>query len=79
MTQRQNGCMSDRLKLAFERASSLSEDQQNSFAEFMLAELDDDLAWQRQFEASLPQLRRLAGEALDEHREGYTRSLDELL
>lgn len=37
--------MSDRLKLAFEEASKLPEQEQNAFADFLLAGLNDEQKW----------------------------------
>lgn len=71
--------MSDRLRLAFEEAAKLPEDEQNAFAEFLLLELEDERLWQKQFSASADALASLADQARKEHAEGRTRPLDELL
>jgi len=41
--------------------------------------LDDEEAWARSFREQPALLRSLAGEALEEHRRGETRPLDELI
>ena len=70
------------LKQAFERASELSEEEQDRFARFLLAELESERQWTDLFARpeSEELLERLADEALAEHRAGRTRSLspDEL-
>ena len=38
-------------------------------------ELDDEAKWEAAFEASQPQLKRLAEEALEEYRAGHTEPL----
>ena len=70
--------MTELLQRAFDRASELSEEQQNSFARFILAELDSERCWQELFERpeSDEFLARLADDALSAHRSGRTKSLD---
>ena len=45
----------------------------------ILDSLDDEEAWSRQFRNNPEVLRSLAQEALEEHRRGETRPLDELI
>ena len=71
--------MSDRLKLAFEEASKLSELEQEEFAEFLLAELADEQQWKALFARSADQLSKLAAQARREHRAGKTQPLGDLL
>lgn len=71
--------MSDRLKLAFAEAAKLSEEDQNAFADFILAELDDDRLWTEKFASSQDLLKSLADRARADHAQGKTRPLDELL
>lgn len=70
--------MSDRLKMAFAEAGKLPEDEQDAFAAFLLAELEDERHWNSQFGASGDVLSRLAAEARAEHAAGKTRPLDEM-
>lgn len=76
--RRKMSLMSDRLRLAFEEASKLSEREQDAFAAFIIAELQDESGWQARFDNSQEALSRLAASALKEHRQGNTRPLDDL-
>jgi hypothetical protein len=71
--------MSNRLKLAFEEASKLPEAEQDEFAAFLLAELDDEKRWRQSFARSQDVLSKLAAEARKEHAAGKTRPLEDLL
>jgi hypothetical protein len=71
--------MTKLLQKALERISKLSQDEQDAIASQILAELDDEAAWAKQFEAQRGKLRRLADEALAEDEAGATRPLDDLL
>ena len=71
--------MSNRLKLAFEQAAKLSEAEQDAFAEFLLAELEDEKRWRESFQRSQDVLKRLARDAREEHAAGKTRPLDDLI
>lgn len=71
--------MSDRLEAAFNEASKLSAEEQDQFAEFLLAELKDDRAWSQSFEQSQDMLAMLAKEARAEYNAGQTQDLDDLL
>lgn len=71
--------MSDRLKLAFAEAAKLPEDEQDMFAAFLLAELEDESLWRESFSKSADLLSKLAGEARDEKARGETEPLDDLL
>ncbi len=74
--------MNQLLQQAFERASELSEEEQDRFARFLLAELESERQWADLFARpeSEELLERLADEALSEHNARRTRSLslDEL-
>ena len=70
--------MSDRLERAFREAGKLPAREQDAFAEFLLAELEDDREWTRQFISSSEGLAKLADEALAEHKKGLTLPLDDL-
>ncbi len=70
--------MTELLQQAFDRASELSEKQQDEFARFLLAELDSERRWDELL--NLPESEDLLGqwadEALDAHRAGCTLPLD---
>jgi len=64
------------LEKAFERASELSEAEQDDFAEFILDELESERRWEQAFEDSQDELEQLADEALNEHEAGDSQELD---
>jgi hypothetical protein len=68
--------MTDLLERAFAEASKLTPEQQNQLARWLLDELADDDAWDRQFAATEDRLGTLAREALEEHRAGRTEDLE---
>jgi hypothetical protein len=67
------------LESALRRVASLSREEQDAIAAQIFETLDDEAAWERSFSEKPDQLRSLAQEALDEHRLGKTRPLDELI
>ena len=71
--------MTKLLEKALEKIASLPEEEQDAIAAEVLAELEDEAAWRKQFAAHRDELGRLANEALSEHRQGETRPLDDLL
>ena len=58
---------------------ALSKEEQDAIASQILETLDDEEAWARKFREKPDLLRSLAQEALDEHRRGETRPLNELI
>lgn len=66
------------LEKAFERASLLSDDEQDEFARLILSELESERRWNELFAqpASEDLLERLAEDALTAHRAGRTAPLD---
>lgn len=74
--------MTQLLQKAFERAATLPQEEQDTFARFLLAELESERQWAALF--SRPEsedlLERLADEALTAHRSGRTQpfNLEEL-
>lgn len=64
------------LQRAFEKAAELSDAEQNSFAHWLLSELESERRWGALFAGSQDQLRQLAEEALEEHACGETEELD---
>lgn len=71
--------MTVRLEEAINRVASLSAEEQDAIASQILETLDDEEALARSFRERPELLRSLAREALEEHRRGETRPLDELL
>ena len=70
--------MTQLLQKAFERAAELSQEEQDKFARFLLAELEAEQQWAELFSRSESEdlLERLADEALAAHRAGRTRPLN---
>ena len=71
--------MTGLLETALRRVESLSREEQDAIASQIMETLDDDEAWARSFRERPALLRALAREALEEHRRGETRPLDESL
>jgi hypothetical protein len=69
--------MTGLLEKAIERVQALPEQEQNAIAAQILESLDDEEALVRKLRERPELLRSLACEALDEHRRGETRPLDE--
>jgi hypothetical protein len=70
--------MTGLLEKALRRVEALSQEEQDAIASQILETLDDEEAWARTFRENPEALRRLAQEALDEHRRGETRPLSDL-
>ncbi|PYV18674.1 MAG: hypothetical protein DMG21_04210 [Acidobacteria bacterium] len=70
--------MTKLVEKALEEISKLPEDEQDAIASQILAELEDETAWEKQFATDGRKLRRLAEEALAEDSRGETRPLDKL-
>ncbi len=68
--------MTDMLQRAFAEAGKLSEAEQDRVAQWLLAEIEDDRAWDDTFAQSSDRLAELADEALDDHGKGRTKPLD---
>jgi hypothetical protein len=67
------------LEDALRKVGKLSEDEQNGIASQILETLEDEEAWAKMLRKNPAKLRELAENALDEHRRGKTRPLDEIL
>lgn len=65
--------MTDLLKKAFETASRLPEKEQDTVAEWLLAELASEEGWEEHFARTQDALSALAHEALDENERGETK------
>jgi hypothetical protein len=70
--------MTKLLQKALEKVSTLPQEEQDAIAAQILAELEDEAAWGTRFAHQKGKLRRLADEALAEHRRGETLPLDDL-
>ena len=67
------------LEDALRKVDKLSEDEQDGIASQILETLEDEEAWGKMLRKNPAKLRKLADKALDEHRRGKTRPLDEIL
>ena len=68
--------MTSLLEQAFAKAAQLSAAEQDLLAEFLLAELEAENAFDRRIEQSAHKLVKLAEEALAEDDAGLTEELD---
>jgi len=68
--------MTELLEKAFAEASKLPEGEQNSFARWLLVELESDRKWDKMFSDSQDLLSRLADDALAEHWQKKTKPLE---
>lgn len=64
------------LDKAIAELAKLPEPQQESMAQWILEELEDEARWAKAFAVSLPQLEKLGQKALEDHRAGRTRDLN---
>lgn len=64
------------LEKAIEELSRLPAAQQETMAQWILDELEDELRWNRAFAASGSALERLAKNALADHQAGRTQPLN---
>jgi hypothetical protein len=71
--------MTQRLERAFLEAAKLSDSDQEIFADFLLAELQDEREWNFRFASRPDLLAKLADEAREDHRAGRTENADDLL
>ncbi len=70
--------MTKLLKELIDKLSKLSPERQDELAAWLLAEMEDEARWDKSFAESQDALAKLAEEALEEHRRGETRPLEEL-
>ena len=68
--------MTKLLQKAFEEASKLPEDDQDTPGRILLEELASERRWEELFAGSHDLLAELADQALTEHRAGRTERLD---
>jgi hypothetical protein len=71
--------MTGLLEEALRRVESLPRAEQDAIAARIMEALDDDAAWEGSFRERPAALRSMAQEAMEEHRRGETRPLDELI
>jgi hypothetical protein len=71
--------MTAMLEEALKRVESLSREEQDAIASQIMEALDDEEAWARSFRENPAALRAMARDAMDEHRRGETRPLNELI
>ena len=68
--------MTELLEKAIAELTKLPESQQESMAQWILDELEDEARWDQAFAASLPQLEKLGKKALEDYHAGRTRDLN---
>lgn len=71
--------MTGLLEQALRRVESLSEEEQDSIVAQICEIIDDEERWEQCLRTEPAALRSLADEALEAHRRGLTRPLDELI
>ena len=64
------------LEEAFDKVSSLPDEDQDAVASLILEEIESEQRWDELFANSQDKLAELGGEALEEHRAGKTKRLD---
>ncbi len=70
--------MTKLLKELIDKLCKLPPERQDEFAAWLLAEMEDEARWDKSFAESQDALEKLANEALEEHKRGETRPLEEL-
>lgn len=68
--------MTKLLQKAFKKASQLPDIEQNTFAKWVIGELEAEKKWEEMLADSEDVLDKLADEALDAHRQGKTKTLN---
>lgn len=68
--------MTQLLEKVFAKAAKLPDVEQNILAKWLLKELSSEKSWEKAFADSEDSLEKLANEALREHKNKKTRSLD---
>ena len=74
--KRKEFVMTTLLEKAFEKASQLPDVEQNALAKQLLEDLETEKQWDKKFAESEDILDILADEALEEHKQGKTRTLN---
>jgi len=65
--------MTTLLKKAIDAANHLNDDEQDSIAQIIIDELEDEQRWNKSFDNSQKKLSLLANEALEEYRSGKSK------
>lgn len=71
--------MTGLLEKALKRIEALPEAEQDAIAAQILETIEDEEEWDRTVRADRERFRALADEALEEHRRGETRPIEDLL
>jgi hypothetical protein len=71
--------MTELLENALRKVAALPREEQDAIAAQILETLEDEAAWQAKLARNQEGLRRLAEKALEEHRRGETKAIDEIL
>ena len=71
--------MTGLLEKALKRIEALPEAEQDAIAAQILETIEDEEEWDRTLRADRERFRALADEALEEHRRGETRPIEDLL
>ena len=71
--------MSTLLEQALQKVSALYPQEQDAIAAQILDRLGEEEAWQSFFASRREEFERMAAKARDEHRQGLTKPLEELL
>ena len=71
--------MTEMLEQALRRVAALPKQEQGAIASQIIDTLQDEAAWAERLAQNPEKLRRLADQALQEHRSGETLPLDESL
>jgi hypothetical protein len=71
--------MTELLESALRKVAALSREEQDAIAAQILETLEDESAWQAKLAQNPEKLRRMAEKALEEHRRGESRPIDEIL
>ena len=67
--------MTELLQEAFDEVSKLPVEEQNTMAQWILAELASERTWDEDFASSADMLERLAAEALENYEQGKTMAI----
>ena len=71
--------MTELLEKAFSEASKLPSEAQNLLAERLLKDLEAEERWDDTFAETQDELSQLANEALEDHKKGKTKPIEEIL
>lgn len=71
--------MSTVLEVAIAAVAKLPPEEQDALAALLMDEMRSERRWSKTFAGSQPLLKKLAADALSEHRAGKTKPLDESL